>query len=142
MKFKKIPRRCPRPITPRRLKASQRALQKERDKFPLLSDWVAEQQPTPEQRLVKFQGWELEAEKKSRKYAALVWCRSIKILYSLPFEVRQELLKEWNESHLPKTHEYFAEFLTTCIPSAKEAALKRLEESIINRRQSILKNKL
>ncbi|BDA76069.1 hypothetical protein CAL7716_102350 (plasmid) [Calothrix sp. PCC 7716] len=103
----------------------------------MLSDWIAEQQPTPEGRLVKFQDSEIIAEKRNREYAASMWRHSRKILYSLSFQERQKLVAEWNKSHLPKTYEYFADFLANNIPSVKETALKELEESTNNHHQSI-----
>ena len=32
--------------TPRKLKSAERRLKQEREKYPLLVDWIAEQQPT------------------------------------------------------------------------------------------------
>lgn len=129
MKFKKVPRTEPRPITKRRLKCAEKALQKERDKFPLLVDWVAEQQPTPIERLKGFQQGEISWEQSNRKYIADRWRRSRKYLYQLPAEERKKLIQEWNEHPcLPKTHEYFGDFLCTRVPWIKEEAIKRLDE--------------
>jgi hypothetical protein len=36
--------------TPRKLKSAERRLLKEREKYPLLVDWIAEQQPTAQEK--------------------------------------------------------------------------------------------
>lgn len=99
-------------ITKRRLSNSTRALQKEREKLPLLSDWVAEQQPTPEERINNFDKGLIEYQKKLRKYRAEKWREVRKILSCLSLEAKSTVLNYWNNSRIPKDPVYFLDLMS------------------------------
>ena len=109
MRFIRLPRPAVRPINTRRIAAAERALQRERDKFPLLADWVAEQQPSAEERLDRFQTAEFSRQQGRRDVAAASWRRSRALLRLLPQETQGELLARWNKAACPGTSEYFSD---------------------------------
>jgi hypothetical protein len=130
MKFARhLRKKAPRPITNRRLRAAERRLEKDRTKFPLLSNWIAECQPTAIERLEKFQIAELERVCRKRQLTAKKWRESRALLRTLPYLQRQEIIKEWNNSGFPKTVEYFGDFLTSKIPGERERKHQELLES-------------
>lgn len=92
----------------------------DRDKFPLLADWIAESQPTAIERLEKFQVQEMERLQRMRQLTAKIGRESRARLRTLPLEQRQEIIKEWNKSGMPKRAEYFADFITSKIPGGRE----------------------
>lgn len=115
MRFKRYRTRTPRPITPRRLSAAKRALQRERDKFPLLTDWVAQQQPTPEGRLDHFQSVEARRIESTRQNRADNWKRARRLLRLLPSEIRQAILDKWNNHSMPADPAYLGDLIWTTI---------------------------
>lgn len=139
MKFTRRSRTSPRPITNRRLKLAEKALQRERDKFPLLADWVAEQQPTPLGRLEHFQDAAVVREKMWRQHTADTWRRARRWLFILSECDRRKLIAEWNNSFCPKTSEYFADFISHRIPAANEEGKQSLQQMIDERRKQALK---
>ena len=60
MRHEILPRSEPRPITPRRLQASARALWREQDNHPLFAKQIAEEQPMPDERLVQIEATQVE----------------------------------------------------------------------------------
>jgi hypothetical protein len=114
MKFTRCPYKAvAKGITPRRLAAAKRALQKQKDKYPLLSDWIAQQQPTPEERILKADESIIWQQQYWRDCSARCWRKWRARLYRLSLPERQLLLSEWNDSHYPKTSGYFADFCRT-----------------------------
>jgi hypothetical protein len=112
--------RCPykavaKGIAPRRLAAAKRSLQKQRDKYPLLTDWIAQQQPTPEERILKADESIVWQQQYWRDCEARNWRKWRRRLDQLPQSERQLLIAEWNESLYPKSSEYFADFCRTKI---------------------------
>lgn len=112
MRFNQQHRPLPREITTRRLAAAERFLQKERDKFPLLTDWIAAQQPTAIERIENHNLLRMNHQQKIRDSTANTWREARKELYSLPKDVRQQILEKWNNSRIPADAWYFADFLT------------------------------
>jgi hypothetical protein len=116
MKFSRCPYKAiAKGITPRRLAAAKRTLKKQRDKYPLLTDWIASQQPSPEERILKADQNIVWQQQYWRDSDARCWRKWRERLYRLHVSERQRLLDEWNESHYPKTSEYFADFCRTKI---------------------------
>ncbi|NJM90011.1 MAG: hypothetical protein HC847_25550 [Hydrococcus sp. RU_2_2] len=120
--------------------AAKRTLQKQRDKYPLLTDWIAQQQPTPEERILKADGSIVWQQQYWRDCDARCWRKWRARLYRLSLAERQFLLSEWNESLYPKTSGYFAGFCrrrigaidfniyiqtVTNLPVSKQAKIKR-----------------
>jgi hypothetical protein len=66
-------RPTPRGITPRRLIAAKTALRRERERFPLFADQVAEEQPTPDERIAHFDERLLNGDQGQRDLAAKHW---------------------------------------------------------------------
>ena len=98
-------------ITSRRIKAAQRALSREQEKYPLLREWVKSSQPTPEKRIHDADVRTVLMFQRLRNYDAKCWREGRKKLRQLPPNLRQQVISEWNNSHCPKTGEYFADFL-------------------------------
>lgn len=93
-------------VTNRRLAASERHLKKEREKFPLLADWVASQQPTAVERIEKLDKTKQTWAAYMRSTEAAKWKKARAILASLPLEKRQEFLDWWNSSGIPAQPSY------------------------------------
>ncbi len=111
MRFQRFPHHKARGITPRRLAASKRKLQKERDKFPLLKDWVAEQQPTPEERILTIDDATVDYFQNLRDDNAKSWRESRNIFYSLEPDLRKKIRKAWANSSYPGDGVYFKLFI-------------------------------
>lgn len=111
MRFTKFPKHKSKGITKRRLANSERRLKKERDKFPLLSDWIAESQPTAEERIKAIDSGTEEYFQRLRDSHAQSWRESRKIFYSLPSETRQAVRRAWKESNYPGDGTYFKYFM-------------------------------
>jgi hypothetical protein len=71
----------------------------QRDKYPLLSDWIAQQQPTPEERILKADESIIWQQQYWRDCSARCWRKWRARLYRLSLPERQLLLSEWNDSH-------------------------------------------
>lgn len=111
IKFKRYPHHKPKGITSRKLKAQEKILKKEREKFPLLTDWIADQQPTAEEKILKQQQNAVNYFKKLRNHDAKTWIEARKKLRSLPKTEQLHLIEKWNNSGIPKSAEYFADFI-------------------------------
>ena len=111
MKFTKHSAKQAREITPRRIKCSENFLKKEREKLPLLTSWIAENQPTALERIEKFKSCREEQIKIQRDKIAARWKECRRIIYNLPPREKEEILKEWNGNGLPKSDEYLRDFL-------------------------------
>ncbi|HEY9692419.1 MAG TPA: hypothetical protein V6D15_09450 [Oculatellaceae cyanobacterium] len=57
----------------------------------------------------------MERVQRMRYFAAISWRESRARLRTLPANERREILHEWDKSYRPKTHEYFADFITSKI---------------------------
>lgn len=73
MRFRRRPKYPIRPITPRRVAISERKLKAERDRYPLLTDWITQQQPTAVERLENFQDCEAFRRQQWRNWDARTW---------------------------------------------------------------------
>ena len=93
-----------RGATPRRLSAAERALSKERDRYALFADQLV--QPTPEERITKFDTELLEQDQGHRDLAAGHWWFGRKLGKAYP-----DVLAAWNKSGIPPDAHYFADFM-------------------------------
>lgn len=96
----------------RRLSAARRALKRERDKAPLFADAIAAEQPTPEERIKKFDdaaevALKEEAERRKKQWEALA-----KEIESLPPSERENFVSHWNSSAVPDNEAYLAGHLS------------------------------
>lgn len=96
-----------RDITPRRLAAAKRALQRQRDKCPLFADQIAERQPTPEERIDKIDEQNLMCWIRLRKSECKNWLQLRHIVRKeiCPW-LKQEFLERWNKSSCPGSAVY------------------------------------
>ena len=101
----------PRGVTPRRLKAAEKALAKERRRLALFETQVADEQPTPEQRIERFDEQLLAADQGHRDLAAKHWRFGRRQLAVLSDSVRSEIIARWNASLIPADAHYFADFV-------------------------------
>lgn len=106
-----MPRATARPLTGRRLAAAVRALRREREDCPLFADDIAEEQPTPEDRVSKIDAEQVAHWQRIRDYNARTWRAARRILNSLPAADRDCLLAQWQAAPYPASASYFADFL-------------------------------
>lgn len=104
------PKHTPRGVTPRRLKASERALKRERENHPLFSDQVAEVQPTATERIETIDARFGEGLQGMRDLTAKHWKWGRAQLEAHP-EHREEILAAWEKSFCPPNGTYFADFV-------------------------------
>lgn len=106
-----MPRATARPLTERRLAAAARALRREREQCPLFADDVAEEQPTPEERVGAIDAEQVAHLQRIRDYNARTWRAARRIMNSVPAEERDRLFAEWQSAPYPASASYFADFL-------------------------------
>lgn len=113
MRFTRSEFRYIEKVTPRRIAAARRKLERQVEAMPLFADEVRRSQPTPEQLVdAANEGWKKDCASK-RHHEAEGWLRGRARLRGLPKEQREALLKEWNASRLPGNAAYFLDFLWT-----------------------------
>jgi hypothetical protein len=97
--------------TPKKLKSAERRLKKERDKYPLLVDWITSQQPTAQARVdAHLDDWQRRCQS-IRASTARQWRESRQLLRNLPAEDRSRFLEYWNSSRIPGDASYFRDAL-------------------------------
>ena len=106
-----MPRATARPVTERRLAAARRALRREREACPLFVDDIADEQPTPEERVQAIDAAQVAHWQRIRDYNARTWRAARRILNSLPADERDQLLAAWQSAPYPASASYFADFL-------------------------------
>lgn len=111
MRHETMPRAVARPLTERRLAAARRALRREREHCPLFADDIADEQPTPEERVQLIDAQQLAHWQRIRDYNARTWRAARRILFSLPAEKRDQLLAQWQSAPYPASASSFADFL-------------------------------
>lgn len=115
MRFKSYPKNPVRPITKRRLSRAEAKLRASRERYPLLSDWIAALLPSAQERLEFYREAEILRKAARRQQIALDWRRSRQLLRTLPTEVKAEILQNWNNSPIPGDASYFADFVWRAI---------------------------
>lgn len=101
-------------VTPRRLSAAKRALQKQRDKAPLFAAEIASGQPSPEERIYRFDAANHLRMREDRKRDATMWRKGRAILRAMTMQEREVFLAYWNERWKgPKRPEYLLDLLHT-----------------------------
>lgn len=111
VRHEKSVRNSQRPITTRRLAAAKRALRNERNAHPLLAAQIADEQPTPEERIRSHDEANADHWQAVRDHRAQVWRRARATIRALPDEQRDALLDAWNRSSIPASAAYFADFV-------------------------------
>lgn len=115
-----------RPITNARLKAAERALKRQANKFPLFADQIRAEQPTAQERLEQFTQSETDWRKRMRDFNAQQWREGRRLLRSLPAEQHLGLIQKWNQKPCPADAGYFLDFLHCSIPGEREKAHQAL----------------
>jgi hypothetical protein len=108
MRFKILPyKKSRKEATASKLRSAERRLKKEREKYPLLVDWIIEQQPTAEEKVGRqLDDWHKWCQE-ARNRQAQGWRKSRAILYSLTSRDRAKFLEYWNNSNFPGDPGYF-----------------------------------
>jgi hypothetical protein len=97
--------------TASKLKSAKRRLLKEQEKYPLLVDWIIEQQPTPEEKVDRqLDSWQHWCQN-MRDFQAQQWCKGRALLRSLPVAEQVRFLVYWNNSSIPSDSSYFCDAL-------------------------------
>jgi hypothetical protein len=97
--------------TPKKLKSAERRLKQERDKYPLLVDWIVEQQPTAQERVdTHLDDWQRWCQS-NRASTARQWRENRQLLRNLPAEDKARFLEYWNNSRIPGDASYFRDAL-------------------------------
>jgi hypothetical protein len=108
MRFKILPyKKSRKEVTASKLRSAERRLKKEREKYPLLVDWIIEQQPTAEEKVdCQLDDWHKWCQE-ARNRQAQAWRNSRAILYGLTSRERAKFLEYWNNSNFPGDPGYF-----------------------------------
>lgn len=126
MRHETMPRADARPVTNRRLQAARRALLRERDACPLFAGDIAEEQPTPEERVRAMDAEHVAYWQRIRDYNARTWRSARRILCSLPAEEQDRLRAQWQAAPYPASASSFADFLWQ--RTGRSASRERAEE--------------
>lgn len=110
MRHETMPRATARPLTQRRL-AAERARQREREDCPLFAHAIADEQPTPQERVQLIDAQQIAHWQRIRDFNARTWRSARRILHSLPAEERDQLLAAWQSAPYPASASSFADFL-------------------------------
>ena len=97
-----------RPITPQRLAAARRRLNKQRQKMPLFAFEIT---TTPEQSIEEVDRDAAETKRRLRRWYAGAIKRLRLVWRSIPDHERARLIEAWAESSYPKTASYALEWL-------------------------------
>ncbi len=100
-----------RGVTPRRLAAARRAIQRERDKLALFVHELISEQESPEERISRFDLALIVRDQQHRDLAARHWRWGRARLAELNETVRGEIVAAWNKSSIPPQPCYFADFV-------------------------------
>ncbi len=119
MRFRRFIHATIRGVNPRRIKAAERALKRQRDKLPLFASEIASGQPTPEERISRMDENFLKYWQHLRDGHAETWRRARRNLRALPEEEGKMLLDRWNKAPYPADSAYFADMVHNWIRKNK-----------------------
>ena len=83
----------------------------ERDSYPLFGAQIADEQPTPEERILTHEDENAAHWQSIRDHRARVWRETRAIVHGLPREEREAVLAAWQQSTIPASSAYFADFV-------------------------------
>ena len=92
--------------TNRKLKAAERRLRLDREKFPLFAEEIGESQPTPEELLDSRARSFITSQQRNRDRAAADWWRARAELRAIPEPDRSAFIRYWNRSKCPGNATY------------------------------------
>lgn len=90
-------------VTPQRLAAARKALQRQRDKSPLFADAIAAEQPTPEERIERIDAGRVANWLEDRKRQAGWWRKARALYRSLPPDRQLAARERWGRRMYPAT---------------------------------------
>jgi hypothetical protein len=99
MRFRRVGWYYPPGVTPRRLSAARRALQRLKDQVALFPE--LQPQESPEERIARADAGSLRSQAEWRQRAAEGWKRARQLLRKMPEDQRAKILAWWNESSIP-----------------------------------------
>jgi hypothetical protein len=108
MRFDRHVRYEPLTLTERKVKAFQRKQAKERARYPLFSDHIADEQHSVEDEATKRATLADKFMQERRDFLAEVWRKSRKLYFSQPDSVRVAIRDYWKAWRGPVTAIYFA----------------------------------
>lgn len=97
--------------TNRKLKAAERRLRLDREKFPLFAAEIAESQPTPEELLDARGKAFLENQQANRDREARNWWRARAELRAIPEPDRATFIRYWNRCKCPGNAAYLLTYM-------------------------------
>ncbi len=110
MRFAPYPKPIARSHTRRRLMRAEKALERQKAKYPMFADqWKTE---TAEERLNRLDESGRLSVQNMRSHQAALWRQARCALFALPEPQRRALTDEWNDDRwLPGSPEYLLDFL-------------------------------
>ena len=99
MRFTRFPRGETSPPSARRVAAAKRAVQAEKDRYPLFPELVTHH--TPEARLAAIDRHRIEWWQEQRNFRALRWREARSSLRALPPGPRTAIMRYWQKAFLP-----------------------------------------
>lgn len=113
MRFKRYPirREDRRGVTPRRIAAARRSLDRQAEKLPLFADMIREAQPTPDERIKSMDDGFQWIAGEWPDLRAVHWRKGRKMFMSLPDPMRTDLREKWSRCQWPGDGTYFCEFV-------------------------------
>lgn len=122
-----------RGITPQRLAAARRAIEKDRENNALTPELVKPYNSDPETRIERSDNRYLFVARALRKHDADCWRKGRRMLHELSPEMREICLHLWNREAYPLTGTYFCVHVRRCLERSEEI----LEfHAFLNRRRS------
>ncbi|WP_059414448.1 hypothetical protein [Cupriavidus basilensis] len=108
MRFTRTERYEPLIFNERRRNAFARKQQRERDRYPLFPDQVAQEQHSPSEEAARRQRQSDRYEQRMRDLSARVWRKSRAAFFAQPEEIKAEIRTKWATWTGPTTCTYFA----------------------------------
>lgn len=108
MRFTRYERHNPIDFNARRLAAFARKQARERERYPLLADHVADEQHSVEEEITRRTARAGSFEQRMRDYYARSWRDARRIYFSQPEAVRAVIRAKWSTWVGPTTSTYFA----------------------------------
>lgn len=118
MYYSKFPRSPVRSVTPQRLRMAKAALDRQRAKLPLFAGQVAEEQPTPEERIAQIDAGFLSFWQEQRDIHAKNWHDARRMLRELPEYFRAAITAKWQRGYLPGNAAYLLDMIRTDLREA------------------------
>ena len=112
LRFEREPHITRRGATKNRLRASERALRKQREAVPLFSSWVAASQPSPAERIELADDSYESFQTSMRAGLAANWRRGRRLLRAAPADLQRVIRFAWNVAWCPGNGTYFVSYIT------------------------------